>query len=100
MPKISVYIEALCLQLFQFTEQQHSKQARQSNLGIVRRYNAIYTPHVGECTLPLRVLAVQCATLRNGYRTFRKRYRSVTGHYGTLRNFTEPWRKISILPTS
>jgi len=29
----------------------------QSNLGRVRRY-----PHVGEYTLPLRVLAVQCAT--------------------------------------
>ena len=36
-------------------------------------------PHFGECTLPLRVLAVAC-TMRN------EALRSVTGRYGTLRN--------------
>jgi len=38
----------------------------QSHLGKERRY-----PHVGECVLSLRVLAVQCATLLNCYRTLR-----------------------------
>jgi len=28
-------------------------------------------PYVGECTLPLRVLGVQCATLRNRYGKYR-----------------------------
>jgi len=45
----------------------------QSHLGRARRY-----PHVGECTVPLRVLAVAC-TMRN------EALRSVAGRYGTLR---------------
>ena len=54
--------------------------------------------HVGECTVPLHVLAVAC-TMRN------EALRSVTGRYGRLRNTTErcvtlqnvtkPLRKIS-----
>jgi len=67
-----------------------------SNLGRARPYL-----HVGECTLPLRVLAVAC-TMHN------EALRSVTGRYGTLQkitercvtlqNVTEPFRKISIMP--
>ena len=53
-----------------------------SNLGRVRRY-----PHIGECTLPLRVLTVQCAMLWN-----------VTGALCSLMDATEPLRKTSILP--
>ena len=52
----------------------------------MRRY-----PHVGECTLPLRVLAVQSAMLRNRYGTLQSvtgaRYRAVTERYGSV---TEP----------
>jgi len=46
----------------------------QSNLGRARRY-----PHVGECTVPLRVLAVACTVRMEALRI-------VTGRYGTLRN--------------
>jgi len=77
----------------------------------MRRYPS---PHVGERTLLLRVLAVQCATLQNRYRMLRhgtealqKHCRAlwnVTGalwshcgmlwgimeHYGMLRCITEP----------
>ena len=45
----------------------------QNNLGRVHRY-----PHVRECTLPLRVLAVLCATLQNCYRSNTERYRAIT----------------------
>jgi len=38
-------------------------------------------PHVEECTLPLRVLAVQCATLWN--------------RYGTLWSLTEPLQNVT-----
>jgi len=44
----------------------------------------VVTPHVGKCTLPLCMLAVQYATLRNRYGTLRERY-----IYGTLWNVTE-----------
>ena len=47
----------------------------------VRRYS-----HVGECTLPLRVLAAQCTTLRNCYGTLLKRNGSVADRYGSLRD--------------
>jgi len=47
----------------------------------VRRY-----PHVEECTLPLRVLAVQCAPLQNRYGTLRKRYVTIGGVKEALRN--------------
>ena len=56
----------------------------QSNLGRAHHY-----PHVGECTLPLRVLAVQCATLWNCYGTLLKHHGSITEHYGMLRIVTE-----------
>jgi len=66
----------------------------------------VATLHVGECTLLLHVLAVQCATLRNRYgsvtgccgalqnimercgklRDITERYRSVADRYGSLRN--------------
>jgi len=54
------------------TRHDHKQVLPQSHLGRARRY-----PHVGECTLPLRVLAVQCVTLQNYYRTLLKRYGSV-----------------------
>jgi len=81
-----------------------------SHLGRERRYPDV--GKMGECTLPLRVLAVQCATLRNCYGTLLKRYGNVIrvtecygavtgryvklqnviercGRYGTFRNVTE-----------
>jgi len=66
-------------------------KSSQSHLGRERRY-----PHVGECTLPMRVLAVAC-TMRN--EALRKRcasLRDVTERYSTelLWNVTEPLRKI------
>jgi len=62
-------------------------------------------PHVGECTLPLRVPAVAC-TMRNEvlrsvawcYGTLRKRCGSLQNVTEPLRNVTEPLRKISIMP--
>jgi len=49
-----------------------------SHLGRARRY-----PHLGECTLPLRLLAVTCTMLNEA---LRKRYRTLRERYGTLRN--------------
>jgi len=46
-------------------------------------------PQVGECTLPLCVLAVQCATLWNHYGSVTERYRAITERCGALRNITE-----------
>jgi len=63
-------------------------------LGRVRRY-----PHVGECTLPLCVLAVACTMHNEGYGALRdvmsalpgvmERYGSVVHRYMTLRNVAE-----------
>ena len=47
--------------------------------GVLRRY-----PHVGECTLPLRVLAVARTMHYEALRGVTGRYWSVTGQYGTL----------------
>jgi len=83
----------------------------QSHLRRARRY-----PHVGECTVPLPVLAVglQCTTLRNCYGTLLKRYGTVAERcmqdvmetlrerYGTLwkrcgslRDVTEHYRSVA-----
>jgi len=56
-----------------------TNKSSQSHLGRVRRY-----PHVGECTLPLRVSAVACTMRNEALRIITGRYRSVTGHYGML----------------
>jgi len=61
-------------------------KSSQSHLGRARHY-----PHIRECTLPLRVLAVACTMRNEAYGALR----IVTEHYGAL---TEPLRKISILP--
>ena len=71
-------------------------KSSQSHLGRVRRY-----PHVGECTLPLRVLAVAC-TMRNkrlrdvmgALRGITERYRRVAHRYRTLWNVTERYRAL------
>ena len=52
----------------------------QSHLGRVRRY-----PHVGECTLPLPVLAVACTIRNEALWSVTRRYGSVTGRHETLR---------------
>jgi len=69
----------------------------QSHFGRARRY-----PHVGECTLLLRVLAVACTMRIEALRDVMGALRCVTGRYGSvtklLQNFTEPLRKRSILP--
>ena len=48
----------------------------QSQLGRARRY-----PHVGECTLPMCVLAVACTMRNEALRSFTGRYGSVTECY-------------------
>jgi len=48
----------------------NNNKSPQSHLGRARRY-----PHIGECTVPLRVLDVAC-TMRN--EALRKRYGTVT----------------------
>ena len=53
-----------------------SSSPPQTYLGRVRRY-----PHLGECTLPQRVLAVAC-TMRN--EALRKRYAALMERYGTV----------------
>jgi len=45
-------------------------------------------PQAGECTVALRVLAVQCTTLQNRYGTLRKHYGTVVDRYRTSRNVT------------
>jgi len=61
----------------------------------------VATPHFGECTLPLRVLAVQYATLQNRcgalwnvtecYGSVTEPLRSIMDHYG---NITEPLQNV------
>ena len=52
----------------------------QSHLG-----RACCEPHVGECTLPLRVLAVACTMRNEALQSVTGRYVSVTRRYRTLR---------------
>jgi len=68
-------------------------------LGRARRY-----PHVGECTVPLRVLAVACTvhneTLRKRYGALwnvMERYGSVADRYRTIRNCYGKYRFCSSL---
>jgi len=56
----------------------------QSHLGRACRY-----PDVGECTVPLRVLAVASIMRNEALWSVTGRYRSITGRYGTLQSFTE-----------
>jgi len=55
-------------------------KSSQSHLGRARRY-----PHVRECTLPLRVLAIACRMRNEALRSVMGRCGSVTGRYRTLR---------------
>jgi len=52
----------------------------QSHLGTVRCY-----PHIGECTLPLCVLAVVWTMRNEVLRSIMGRYGSIIGRYGMLR---------------
>jgi len=61
----------------------------QSHLGRARHYC-----HIGQCTLPLHVLAIQCAMLRNSYRTLLKHYGSITEHCRALQSVTERYRSV------
>jgi len=60
--------------------------------------NALLPSHVKECTLPLRVLAVQCATLWNHYGSIMERYGTLwrLDRYGSFKerygSVTEPLR--------
>jgi len=61
----------------------------------------VVTSHVGECTLPLHVLAVQCAMLQNimgalqnvarSYGNFTECYWTLRKRYMTLENVTKSW---------
>ena len=68
----------------------------QSHLGRAHRY-----PHVGECTVPLPVLAVACTMHNEALRHITERYGSTVHRYGTLRNVTEHrgtlWNVIEVL---
>jgi len=66
----------------------------QSHLGKVRRYPV----HVGECTVPLHVITVAYTMRTKTLRNVTECYRALWKRCGSLRNVTEPLRKISILP--
>jgi len=63
---------------------QNSQRLRKQVLPEVIWVELVATQHVGECTLPLRVLTVQCATLLNRYGPLRKRYGAVLERYRTV----------------
>jgi len=63
-----------------------TNKSSQSHLGRARRY-----PHVGECTLPLRVLAVACTVHNKALRDIMGALRGITERYRVLWDVVKCW---------